>query len=211
MTVIDREKAINYLCKWMKDCLSSAGKEGYYIYYFYDELPDANLLENICKKARIPYESFLFDELNLYLAVKRAKKTNSLITSSVNRSKYRLIRDYPKYFNPDVAPLADLFRSEIAQLLGYFGEAELLKDLIESKNIATQASWKNLEWADREDAITKIIINNNDPVTNHKWSLYNMDQKRLIARMNQLETMTRHKQNPNLPVILRIEMSGLKP
>lgn len=206
MTIIDSKKATDYLCKWMKDYLFAAGKKGYVIYAFPDEMAESSLLKIICEKARIPHSY----EQNLQPIVQTAKETNRLIATSINRSKYRLIRDYPKYFNPDVAPLADLFRSEIAQLLRYFDSDESLKDLIKFTNIKMQASWQDLEWADREDARTKIIISTADPATNHNWSIYSIEQKRLLARMNQLEKLTRHKQNPNLPVILRQEMPGLK-
>lgn len=212
MSVIDSKQVLNYLTSWMNDYFKSAGKDNCIIYYLDDEKIESSLLNFIMSRNSITCTMcHIKDNYDLIDLVKLSKSTNGLIVSSINRNKYRLIRSYPKFFNPDLMPLADLYCSENAELLSTFETVDIdkvLSSILSSDDL--EVSLRDLEWADREDAICKIISSNVDPTTHWQWVTYNMHQKRLLANMHQQEKLTKHKCNPNHSFVLRNTIPGIK-
>ncbi len=215
MSIIDSKQVINYLSDWLKDYLTIAGKSRYIILGCAS--PETIVIQHLCTKARIPSELCSIDDNNamkdiLYI-IDYAKNHNGLIASNINRNAYRLIRSYYKFFNVDIAPTADLYRSEMVTLFKSIAtndSEDFDARMLHKEQPKANASWQYTEWADREDLHSRIIINDINPATNKYWSVYNIEQKRLIAHMHQLEKQTRHKINPNLPMPLRTTMPGLK-
>lgn len=85
-------------------------------------------------------------------------------------------------------------------------------------------TYDEIEWADREDMRTQenhsrlsseeiipgIIFSNEDPAKSSNFFRYTARQKEVIAKLHQLEKISRHKFNPNLPVCqVRGEALGL--
>ena len=105
----------------------------------------------------------------------------------------------------DATPSADLWGSDSGQ--------EDEKEL--------GISYNEVEWADREDDRTVgivsnppglprgIILSDTDPSRNSAWLGYTARQKEVIAKMWQMEKITRHKANPNLPVCEVRKVPGL--
>lgn len=82
-------------------------------------------------------------------------------------------------------------------------------------------SYDEIEWADREDMRTQIfdneynyrgpgiIKNNADPTKSKEWYRYTSRQKEVIAKLHQIEKISRHKINPNLPMCELRTVEGL--
>lgn len=135
---------------------------------------------------------------NCFDAFEFAEEKKCLWVDSLDREEYRLLRNYPKkaYF-ADLLPLADLYKSELHELISHFyDETWVQKDKIRTKEFAS----RDIEWADRLDMNYSIISSDNDPVSNHLWPTLTGNQQKIIAKMHQIEKKTRHKHNPNLPV-----------
>jgi NAD+ synthase len=77
-------------------------------------------------------------------------------------------------------------------------------------------SYDEIEWADREEQRTRsgeeafgIIFSNDDPAKRPDFFRYTARQQAIIAKLNQVEKLTRHKVNYNLPVCNLRQIEGL--
>lgn len=85
-------------------------------------------------------------------------------------------------------------------------------------------SYDEIEWADREDMRTRssslmltstqderkgIIFSEQDPTKHPEFYRYTARQQQVIARMHQLEKISRHKVNSNLPCCKVRDIEGL--
>jgi len=61
-------------------------------------------------------------------------------------------------------------------------------------------SYNEIEWADREDMKTGIIFNEMDPTKTENFFVYNSRQQEVLCKLHQMEKISRHKMNSNLPV-----------
>ena len=61
-------------------------------------------------------------------------------------------------------------------------------------------SQEELEWLEELDKHSHIITSNKDPAKEHSWFKFTMRQKEVIAKVHQMEKLTRHKHNPNIPI-----------
>jgi NAD+ synthase len=195
-----------------------------------------------------------------------------IIVGTGNRSEDNITRYFQKFGDGcvDIAPIADLFKSEVRELFGYLatemlpaqvdhsvyirtrqydvGEPKLLAHLSFQMSPGAQAiydakptadlwgpdsgqedekelgiSYDEIEWADREDMRTQvfdkidwmtlkepgIIKRDEDPAKYKEWYKYSARQKEVIAKLHQLEKISRHKMNPNLPTCLVRSVPGL--
>jgi len=128
---------------------------------------------------------------------------NGLIVGS--RSKNDLLyRTYNKYGagNADIFPLADLYKSEIIELFEYvatpmcYGATYILDK--EKNKTFTDITDLEVEWADREDERTQVVTSDNSPDRHRDWQRFTLRQRQIIAKLNQLEKLSRHKVNSNL-------------
>lgn len=151
-----------------------------------------------------------------------AYATNGIIVGTRNRSESNIIRHYHKYGDgcADLAPIADLYKSEVYELFeyltrnsdGYMPQPAL--DIFNAKpatdlwgpnsdvtdEVELGLTYDEIEWADREDQISKIISSEKDPTKTPMWFAYSLRQKEIIAKLHQLEKSTRHKINISIPV-----------
>ncbi|MHA2426425.1 MAG: NAD(+) synthase [Candidatus Hermodarchaeia archaeon] len=70
-------------------------------------------------------------------------------------------------------------------------------------------SYDEVEWADRQDMQNGIITSEEDPARHRAWVGYTIRQREVIAKVHQMEKISRHKYNPNLPVCDVRGVSGL--
>lgn len=200
-----------------------------------------------------------------------------IIVGTGNRSEDNITRYFQKFGDGcvDIAPIADLFKSEVRELFGYLAmemrpttiNPHPTRDVAEAMRInkpiasvsfhmspGAQAiydakptadlwgpdsgqedekelgiSYDEIEWADREDMRTQkmtsvtasdgsvhsfptepgIIKADSDPAKYKEWYKYSARQKEVLAKLHQLEKISRHKMNPNLPTCLVRSVPGL--
>ena len=117
-----------------------------------------------------------------------ASTCNGIIVGSITR-ELLFGRMYQKGCLGDILPLADLFLQEIQQLFPGIGEHSGAKDF----------SVQELEWACRENDVTSIIEDSGDPTKHREWGRFTLRQRQIIAKLNQIEKLTRHKLS-NAPI-----------
>lgn len=76
-------------------------------------------------------------------------------------------------------------------------------------------TYDEVEWADRQNENTRIsnrlpiITDEGDPTQHPAWAGYTLRQREVIAKVHQMEKITRHKFNPALPVCPIRQQEGL--
>lgn len=201
-----------------------------------------------------------------------ANAYKGIIVGTGNRSEDNITRYFQKFGDGcvDIAPIADLFKSEVRELFGFLAtemynghsvdpasHRDLGAAMQANQPIAYVAfkmspgaqaiydakptadlwgpdsgqedekelgiSYDEIEWADRENTLTEtiegsrygdvvepgIIKNDADPTKHKLWYKYSARQKEVIAKLHQLEKISRHKMNPNLPTCYVREVPGL--
>lgn len=196
-----------------------------------------------------------------------ANATKGLIVGTGNRSEDNLTRYFQKFGDGcvDLAPIADLFKSEVYDLFAYLagelapaGEASMdeacyIRGLEATKMMSSARAilaanptadlwgpesgqedekelgitYEEIEWADRENMRTMktvakegevivqtswnsgIITGETDPSKHPAWMGYTGRQREVVAKMHQLEKISRHKHNPALPVCEVRKVEGL--
>ena len=157
-----------------------------------------------------------------------ALTTKGIIVGTGNRSEDNLIRYFQKFGDGcvDMSPIADLFKSEVYELFAYMADisnnpaAKAIHDATPTADLwgpdaghedesELGMSYDEIEWGDRENMKNGIIINDEDPVKHSAWLGYSLRQREVIAKMHQLEKISRHKYNSNLPVCELRNIDGL--
>ena len=165
-----------------------------------------------------------------------ANATKGIIVGTGNRSEDNLVRYFQKYGDGcvDISPIADLFKSEVYELFAHLtgiyvhdentvaGPTAALDiyqaiptadlwgpDAGQKDESEMGVSYDEIEWADRENMRCNIITNDQDPVNNIAWLGYTARQREVIAKVHQLEAISRHKYNSNLPVCEVRKVAGL--
>lgn len=203
---------------------------------------------NQCKDAKFPFTGDLTNKIAVggLRSCLRAPTLNffsnvygSLIISSGNRSEDNITRYFQKFGDGcvDIAPIADLFKSEVRELFAWLATstvdykmAKSAQDILDAKPTADLwgpdagqedekelgITYDEIEWADREDMRTQefhnatgIIKRDADPTKNKEWYRYTSRQKEVIAKLHQIEKISRHKVNPNLPMCELRKIDGL--
>lgn len=129
----------------------------------------------------------------------------------------------------DICPISDLFKSEVYELFAYMTSLDTasptsgeqiavgLSAAAKIYNAVPTAdlwgadggqtdeeelgiSYNEVEWADRQDMQNGIITSEEDPTRHRAWVGYTLRQKEVIAKVYQMEKISRHKHNPNLPI-----------
>lgn len=183
MTILDS----NYLLKQIVSKLESYANSNYietFVLVNYNT-PGFALSRYICKQ--IPSKkTIIFDKISDWFQNERER---SLIIGTINRNEAEHIRSYRKYDDglADIFPIASLYYSEIL---------ELLKDMTWESNpkIDQVLTYSDVEWADRENERTKIIVNSDPPNKSRFWFRYTLKQQEILSRLHQREKVTRHKQ-----------------
>lgn len=124
---------------------------------------------------------------------------NGLLVGSRCRTENNLIRNYNKFEPVDILPIGDLFKSEVYELFKYLinknnSFSNLTENIYKNKNnILEDISDDEIEWADRQNLKNGIIVDERDPIGRAAWLLYTWPQRKIIAKIHQLEKMSRHK------------------
>jgi len=129
----------------------------------------------------------------------------------------------------DLSPIADLFKSEVYELFAYMTGVYMMNDqgmdigmMGQPASVAIYEatptadlwgedggqtdedelgfSYDEVEWADRQNMVNNIVTDDGDPTKHPAWLGYSMRQREVIAKVHQMEKISRHKYNPNLPV-----------
>lgn len=124
-----------------------------------------------------------WDELVKYGVMNQIASTyNGIIVGSITR-ELLFGRVYQKGCLGDILPLGDLFLQEIKQLYPNIG----------NHSGTDEFTIEELEWACRENDVSRIIENSGDPIKHREWGRFTLRQRHMIARLNQIEKLTRHK------------------
>lgn len=150
-----------------------------------------------------------------------AYSTQGIVVGTRNRSENNIVRHFHKYGDGciDIAPIADLFKSEVYQLFEYLTKSNDIMpqaaldiwhtppatdlwgpDVGLTDEAELGVTYSEIEWADRENLRSNIISSDDDPTKFKTWFGYTLRQKEIIAKLHQLEKLTRHKVNPALPI-----------
>jgi hypothetical protein len=149
----------------------------------------------------IPFE--LLDTAKINRICYLSQILNAVTIGSYSRNEYLFVRNYSKFHGMDILPLADLKQSVLDNLSKnvYNFSPDVNRILF-----GTDITNEEIEWIDNLNERTKIIdgvgiIDSiDDPAKNKKWFTFTLQQKELIGKVHQMEKMTRHKHNPNMPI-----------
>lgn len=158
-----------------------------------------------------------------------ANAYKGIIVGTGNRSEDNITRYFQKFGDGcvDISPISDLFKGEVRELFTYLANRLSQRGYLDPKMVDDSAqaildakptadlwgpesgqedekelgiSYEEIEWADREDMRTNIIKGDADPAKDPMFYRYTARQKEVIAKLHQLEKISRHKVNPNLPM-----------
>lgn len=172
-------------------------RASYSIPYISDFMPEIDEFQD----KRIVYKN---DELNLINLEKNirisyiSETTNSLALSNITRDDYLFIRNYHKLNPYDIMPFANLSMTMIN---------DIFDKLVPIKSEKIQAIYDiapkynpEMEWLYSINERIKIIESDLDPTKNLLWYTYTTSQKTLIAKVHQIEKLSRYKENSNIPI-----------
>ena len=121
---------------------------------------------------------------------------DALIVGTRCKNDSSLIRNYDKFEPIDILPINDLAYIEICQMYN-----ELVKMEINEPE-PSEFAYAELEWLEELNKNKNIITSEADPTKHALWYTYTLKQKALICKAFQMEKLTRHKHNSNIPVCL---------
>lgn len=199
----------------------------------YKKLDDYIIVEQADNENRGDYDYYVNNKISSIVYFNGEKARKGLITCSVlpalstiaagfnglivgSRSKNDLLyRTYNKYGagNSDIFPLLDLYNSEIIQLFEYIATpmcygATYILDKGKNKTFDDITDLE-VEWADEENIRTGIVISDISPDKQRDWQRYTLRQRQIIAKLHQLEKLSRHKINNSLPYCNVRNIDGL--
>jgi hypothetical protein len=172
-------------------------------------------LYGFCNKDNIHTNSYLssdvIDQISEITRAAICGEKEKLVVSSINKIEFLYTRPYIKNEYIDILPLADLFYSEIhAMYLELINDINLYNHSFDKQN---KSLLNDLDWiADidyrtglpnlldnlpRRDGIIKSL---DDPTKHSDWFKFTIKQKELIAKIHQIEKLTKHKMNINIPI-----------
>ncbi len=122
---------------------------------------------------------------------------DALIVGTRCKNNSSLIRNYDKFEPVDILPINDLTYTEVCQMYN-----ELVKIEINDYEPSEEFAHVELEWLEELNKNKGIITAETDPTKHPLWYTYTLKQKALICKAFQIEKLTRHKHNSNIPVCL---------
>lgn len=200
----------------------------------YKELNNYIITEENCNEYRDDYTYYTGNKTRLTVYFNEDKARKGLATCAVlpvlstiaagfnglivgSRSKNDLLyRTYNKYGagNADIFPLLDLRKSEIVELFEYITKstscygAVYILDKEKNKNF-NDITDLEVEWADAENTRTQIIVSDASPDKHRDWQRFTLRQRQIVAKLHQLEKLSRHKANNNLQYCKIRNIDGL--
>lgn len=167
-------------------------------------------LENLKEFAPIETKDILKQLYIQTLAINH----DALVVSPRSKIEHLYLRPYFKNEHVDILPLANLNNSAIRKLFNesclHFPSSKIILSLSpkdEDKSYSINITNKELEELDQLNDRTKIGLHKEgiihclfDPAKSTKWFAYTSRQKEIIAKLHQIEKITKHKHNPNIPI-----------
>jgi hypothetical protein len=157
---------------------------------------------NISNKFNIPHHTYSSDKDINFVAKRNAYiysasiDHDAIIVGTRCKNDSSLIRSYDKFEPVDILPICDLTYNDIRNMYDYLVKMEI--DDPEPEEF-THAE---LEWLEELNKNKGIITAETDPAKYSLWYTYTLKQKALICKAFQMEKLTRHKHNSNIPVCL---------
>lgn len=159
-------------------------------------------LENNDKRIKYIHNKSLMDDLeksarSYYIS----QSTNSLFCSNITKNDFAFIRNYPDLNPFNAFPFVNLSASEVELLFISLDKNQCYPiDVILKANESTKER-EELEWLWQANERSKagelvgpgIIDSYDDPTKHPKWFSYTLAQKKLIAKIYQVEKNTRYK------------------
>ncbi len=151
----------------------------------------ARLCQQVANTFNIDFDvSLVTDEFSLAAdAVRYAEKHRGLIVGGLSREQV-FARDYHKYSSGliDILPIAELYHHEILDL-----SRSLSLSIQMQEPIIRELPASMIEWADRENISSNIVVAEASPNTSRVWFRYMLPQKEALSKLHQFEKLTRHK------------------
>lgn len=213
--ILNYEKLTNQVVDWIKDYATNNGKTSLIVYQCLHDresmaaamLCVATRLHTIvveshgCTTNLFNDSKYNIDHVKTYghgfsncfeTLRKLANSNNGLIIDPLTRS-HLFCRSYAKNFVGDMLPFGDLYLTEAIALASNMPQLRGLNEP-DTNRLVKEFTPEELEWADRENQIHDIIYSwELDPIKHKEWGRYSMKQKEIIAKLHQIEKMTRHK------------------
>lgn len=182
MSILNHEKILEHISSWIR--------------YYADEHNVKHLIIDGVEN----YDNYI-------LTKRLCEKSNIDITESPSSDRFVVVgainkshifsRDYDKHTtgDADIYPIADLYHSEVHELLDYLNESYFITELSPSIHL----TYEDIEWLCRENIKKNIITLETRPQEYKRWYTYTKHQKEIISRMHQREKTTRHKSLEHRP------------
>jgi hypothetical protein len=123
-----------------------------------------------------------------------------LAVGTLNKCEINWIRNYDHFsVIADILPFRNFNKSEIEEFYKVYINTDLEKLVLEKTPKISDIvnnydfTYEELEWADRLNETSSILINEIDPSKDPKWFTYTSRQKKVIAKIHQIEKQTRFK------------------
>ena len=221
--IINHEKTINTIVSWLKNYIQKTNLKSFVILADHDvnsyltfllaqktQIPTF-LIKNPFKinSLREPYQVVNFHSQDIPSVFHFCEDKKGILIGTFDREEYRLLRRYEKHGSGrvDLLPIADLYKYELCDLLSTF--ADHVEFSTKNKEGPDKLTSAEIEWADGLNERHSIITQADDPVNHYMWPTFSMRQQQIVAKMHQIEKLTRHKNNPNLPVCEVRKITGL--
>jgi len=137
-----------------------------------------------------------------------ASMDNGIVVGWLSQEWYEA-RLYKKWSTGDILPLANLNLLEIKQMFEMLNENNIYnQEQIFNTESPNEFTFEEIRWALKEENITGILSSNIDPTKTRDWGRFTSRQRKIIAKLNQSEKLTKHKQ-VNIPICNLKQIPGL--
>ena len=123
-------------------------------------------------------------------------RAQRLVLGNKTRNECELVRSYHKHWNSyDISVVRDIFDSELLDLFNY----KNLDGQFSSPNKIKGFTPSEIEWADNFNKIKNVIISPDIPSSHPSWQGLSARQRAVIAKIHQIEKLTKHKEFLKIP------------
>lgn len=173
----------------------------------YNQINISKIIQNIQEELKCSVSNE--DAIALSVASYKTHK-NGIVVGARCRHEHLFTRPYSKLNVPDLLPFALLKQSQLECLSNLIIDSNKYPTFSKiketSKETGLNITSEELEWLDDLNERTKVISgkglieDETDPTKSQRWYKFTVRQKEIIAKLHQIEKLTRHKHNPNIPV-----------
>lgn len=156
------------------------------------QFPDISQIKTINNSnSDLESSEFFQENINHSILACSAKEHQGIVAGWLSRERYQGIL-YPKRCTGDILPLGDLYLDEIKQLLEHLLPNS--SDLLPQWGYFLEGlSEADITWALKEEEVSGIISSNQDPTKSRDWGRFTSNQRKVIAKLNQLNKINNHK------------------